>query len=92
MSFSLCVVFSLCLCVSVVSSNAPQYPDKNKLLVLRDGDGIEKPIRTAEDWAKRARRRGVVLTPCDRIGFPQLTAYAAAPAAERASPAIHTGA
>jgi pimeloyl-ACP methyl ester carboxylesterase len=51
--FTLCIVFSLCLCVSVVQSDAPQYPDKSKLLVLRDADGTEKPIRTAEDWAKR---------------------------------------
>jgi dienelactone hydrolase len=29
------------------------YPDKTKLLILRDADGKEQPIKTAEDWAKR---------------------------------------
>jgi acetyl esterase/lipase len=31
----------------------PFYPDKAKLLVYRDADGQEHPVRTADDWAKR---------------------------------------
>jgi len=44
---------SLCLCVSVVQSAPPFYPDKTKLLVYRDADGKEHPIKTKADWAKR---------------------------------------
>ncbi len=47
------VLFSLCLCVSVVRSEAPFYPDKTQLLVVRDAGGKEQPVRTAADWAKR---------------------------------------
>jgi dienelactone hydrolase len=31
----------------------PFYPDKARLLVYRDADGQEHPVRTADDWAKR---------------------------------------
>jgi dienelactone hydrolase len=37
----------------VVAAEPPFYPDKTKLLVWRDADGKEHPVRTAEDWAKR---------------------------------------
>jgi pimeloyl-ACP methyl ester carboxylesterase len=36
-----------------VSSDAPSYSDKSRLLVVRDADGKETPVRTADDWAKR---------------------------------------
>ena len=39
--------------VLAVHSEPPSYPDKSNLLILRDADGKEHPIRTAEDWAKR---------------------------------------
>src|SRR5437764_185861 len=47
--------FLLCvLCASVVSSaEPPAYPDKARLLVLRDEEGRERPVRTAADWALR---------------------------------------
>jgi len=31
----------------------PNYPDKTKLLVYRDVDGTEHPVKTAADWSKR---------------------------------------
>jgi fermentation-respiration switch protein FrsA (DUF1100 family) len=37
----------------VVQAAPPFYPDKTKLLVWRDGDGKEHPIKTKADWAKR---------------------------------------
>jgi dienelactone hydrolase len=39
--------------VLAVYSGPPFYPDKNRLLVMRDAEGKEHPVRTAEDWAKR---------------------------------------
>lgn len=48
-----CFLFSLGLLgVSVVYSQ-PFYPDKSKLLVYRDEEGKEHPIKNADDWAKR---------------------------------------
>jgi acetyl esterase/lipase len=41
------------LCVFVVNSSPPSYPDKSNLLVLRDAEGKETPVRTADEWAKR---------------------------------------
>ncbi len=35
------------------AAKAPRYPDHSKLLVLRDSDGGERPIQTADDWRKR---------------------------------------
>jgi hypothetical protein len=37
----------------VVNSSPPFYPDKTKLLVYRDADGVEHPITKAADWTKR---------------------------------------
>jgi dipeptidyl aminopeptidase/acylaminoacyl peptidase len=31
----------------------PSYPDKSKLLVFRDEAGLDHPVKTAADWAKR---------------------------------------
>src|SRR5689334_15166673 len=44
---------ALCLCASVVRAEPPFYPDKSKLLVVRDADDKEHPVRTAADWEKR---------------------------------------
>jgi dienelactone hydrolase len=53
-SISFFVSFLLCaLCALEVNSTPPVYPDKANLLVYRDADGMEHPVRTAEDWAKR---------------------------------------
>jgi fermentation-respiration switch protein FrsA (DUF1100 family) len=53
----LSIAFLLCLFSAISAFSAvnppPFYPDKSKLLVLRDADGNETPIRTAEQWAKR---------------------------------------
>src|SRR5260370_37039225 len=49
-----CLGFFLCaLCAFVVNSAPPLYSDKAKLLVYRDADGAEHPVRTADEWAKR---------------------------------------
>jgi acetyl esterase/lipase len=45
--------FSALSAFSAVKSSPPFYPDKSKLLVWRDGEGKEHPVRTAADWAKR---------------------------------------
>jgi pimeloyl-ACP methyl ester carboxylesterase len=37
----------------VVRSEPPFYPDKSKLLVVRDAAGMEHPVRTPAEWAKR---------------------------------------
>jgi dienelactone hydrolase len=51
---SFLVPFLLCvLCAFVVISSPPIYPNKAKLLVYRDADGMEHPVRSAGDWAKR---------------------------------------
>jgi acetyl esterase/lipase len=34
-------------------SSPPRYPDKKNLLVYKDEEGREHPIRTAVDWARR---------------------------------------
>src|SRR5688572_1468936 len=31
----------------------PAYPDHAKLMVYRDADGTEHPVRTPDDWRKR---------------------------------------
>src|SRR5579871_2830437 len=36
-----------------VNAEPPYYPDKSKLLVVRDADGKEHPVRTHADWARR---------------------------------------
>jgi fermentation-respiration switch protein FrsA (DUF1100 family) len=52
--FLLCVSSLCALCVSVVpTSSAPSYPDKSNLLVWRDAEGKEHPVKTPADWAKR---------------------------------------
>lgn len=35
------------------AQDAPVYPDKTKLLVWRDADNKDQPVRAAADWAKR---------------------------------------
>ncbi len=42
----------LCLGLSLADT-PPFYADKAKLLVYRDADGKEHPVKTADDWAKR---------------------------------------
>jgi dienelactone hydrolase len=37
----------------VLSEGPPFYPEKHNLLVLRDAEGKERPVRTAADWARR---------------------------------------
>jgi dienelactone hydrolase len=38
-----------------LAAEPPTYPDKSKLLVFKDADDTEQPVRTAEDWTKRRR-------------------------------------
>jgi acetyl esterase/lipase len=52
--FTPIVCLSLTLCGALaLLADPPFYPDKTKLLVFRDGDGKEQPVRTAAEWAKR---------------------------------------
>jgi dienelactone hydrolase len=45
----------------------PVYPDKGKLLVVRDAAGKERPVRTAADWAVR---RGHILEGMQQVMGP----------------------
>jgi acetyl esterase/lipase len=47
----LCVLCAFAVAVS--SAEPPFYPDKARLLVVRDGEGRERPVRTAADWERR---------------------------------------
>jgi dienelactone hydrolase len=40
-------------CSISLGADPAAYPDKTKLLVIRDADGKEQPVKTADDWAKR---------------------------------------
>jgi dipeptidyl aminopeptidase/acylaminoacyl peptidase len=45
----------------------PAYPDKARLLVWRDAEGKEHPVRTAADWQKR---RAHILAAMQRVMGP----------------------
>jgi dienelactone hydrolase len=57
--------------VLVLGAAAPEepssYPDKANLLVYRDADGRERPVRTAADWDKR---RAHVLAAMQQVMGP----------------------
>jgi dienelactone hydrolase len=53
--------------VLAIHSGPPSYPDKTKLLVLRDADGKAHPVRTAADWAKRRQH---ILAAMQRVMGP----------------------
>jgi fermentation-respiration switch protein FrsA (DUF1100 family) len=59
-----------------LTAAAPFYPDKSRLLLLRDDQGQEMPITTAADWAKR---RAHILENMQAVMGPL-------PAPERKSP------
>src|SRR5262245_56202572 len=40
-------------CVCSLRADPPFYPDKAKLLVWRDAEGKEHPVKNADDWKKR---------------------------------------
>ncbi|MBI1914818.1 MAG: alpha/beta fold hydrolase [Planctomycetes bacterium] len=48
-------------------ADPPSYPDKANLLVWRDGEGKEHPVRTAADWAKRRQH---ILANMQRVMGP----------------------
>jgi dienelactone hydrolase len=58
------------------AEEAPFYPDKTNLLVLRDDQGKERPVRTAADWA---RRRGHILAAMEEVMGPLPPADAKVP-------------
>src|SRR5712691_8033687 len=45
----------------------PAYPDKANLLIWRDAEGKEHPVRTAADWAKRRQH---ILANIQRVMGP----------------------
>src|SRR5262245_6681350 len=63
---SLCLSAPL-LAAALAPAAPPFYPDKANLLVLRDGEGKERPIRTPEDWALR---RNHILANMERVMGP----------------------
>ncbi len=52
------LLFVLVLYVPSLRADPPFYPDKQKLLVWRDEEGKEHPVKNADDWQKR---RGHIL-------------------------------
>src|SRR5690242_6517907 len=56
---SLCALGALLAVNSFVLADdktaAPSYPDHSKLLVYRDGENNEHPVRTKDDWLRRRR-------------------------------------
>jgi fermentation-respiration switch protein FrsA (DUF1100 family) len=50
-----------------VVRSQPPYPDRARLLVLRDAEGKERPVRTAADWA---RRRAHILANMELVMGP----------------------
>jgi acetyl esterase/lipase len=51
----------------VSSADPPVYADKARLLVVRDAEGSERPVRTATDWA---RRREHILAAMQQVMGP----------------------
>jgi hypothetical protein len=47
------IVSLLFLAPLAFAAEPPFYTDKTRLLVYKDADGTEHPVRSAEDWAKR---------------------------------------
>lgn len=74
------VILAFLLLATVVFAAEPKgrdYPDHSNLLVVRDADGRERPVKTPQDWA--ARRRHIldgmqdVMGPLpDRSNLPPL--------------------
>src|SRR5260370_28889819 len=61
-----------CMLAAVLSlfaaaDKVPFYPDHTRLLVYRDGEGREHPIRKAEDWP---RRRAHILAAVQQVMGP----------------------
>jgi len=52
---------------SLTAQQPPIYPDKTKLLVVRDDQGNETPIHTPADWANR---RAHILANMERVMGP----------------------
>jgi dienelactone hydrolase len=50
---SFCFLSAISAPSAVSSSEPPVYPDRSKLMVWRDEQGKEHPVRTAADWKKR---------------------------------------
>ncbi len=49
------------------AADPPFYPDKTRLLVVRDAQGKEHPVRSAEEWSKR---RAHILANMQRVMGP----------------------
>ena len=52
-SFTAAVFFALLAVAWSLSASAVEYPDHSNLLVRRDAKGVEHPVKSPEDWAKR---------------------------------------
>lgn len=59
--------FVIAFLLLVPQEGPPLYPDKADLLVVRDAEGRERPVRTLEDWAIR---RGHILRNFQRVAGP----------------------
>src|SRR3569832_205879 len=47
------LIFVLLFVVEPSVPNAVTYPDHSNLLIVRDAQGNETPVKTSEDWQKR---------------------------------------
>ena len=65
--WSACVVAAAGLSLSTAEDKIPRYQDHTRLLVYRDAEGREHPIRKAEDWP---RRRAHILASMQQVMGP----------------------
>lgn len=49
------ILIVLCATFSEALADAPRYPDHSDLLVYRDADNAQHPVRSAKDWSIRRR-------------------------------------
>jgi len=58
------------------ADEAPFYPDRSKLMIVRDAAGKDRPVKTLEDWAAR---RAHVIANMEKVMGPLPAADAALP-------------
>lgn len=66
MSYALCFLLVLGQSPLDIVRKAPVYPDPARLLVVRDGEGLLRAVKTPDDW--KIRRQHIVLGLEDAMG------------------------
>jgi len=60
-------ILGLALAVTARAGDTPCYLERSQLLSYRDAQGVEQPVRTRRDWA---RRRADILASMERVMGP----------------------